>query len=114
VPTTNPLPVNVTQPLQVLYQEYLTSQKNGTPLVKSGAALFVLTNGNDVGIELHGNGTGSFNALLAAAQSDGLQVLATDATTQTVDGMLPITQLPAITQVPNLLSITPLTIPQQA
>jgi len=62
--------------------------------------------GTSVGIQVHGNGTGDFNALVSSLESMGMQITATDAVTQTVAGMLPIADLPAAVQTPQTLSVT--------
>ena len=46
-------------------------------------------------------------ALVSTLQGLGMQVTATDSVTQTVEGMLPIDQLPTSAQEPQTLSVTP-------
>ena len=41
-------------------------------------------------------------------QTDGMQILDSDATYGLIDGKLPIAQLPTIAQLPQTLSVTPM------
>jgi hypothetical protein len=109
IPTSpGPLPANVGQGLQTIYQEYQTFQSaGGTGTFTSSQANLIVINGTNVGVEAHSNG-GDFNAFVAALKSDGLQILASDATYGIVEGMLPITELPTIAVLPQTLSITPM------
>jgi hypothetical protein len=109
IPTsTGTLPANVSQPLQTLYQEYqtfLSAGGNGT--FTSSQANLIVINGTKVGVEAHSSG-GDFNAFVAALKSDGVQILASDATYGIVEGMMPIAQLPTIAVRPQTLSVTPM------
>jgi hypothetical protein len=102
---TGSLPANVSQPLQELYQQF---QATSGDTFKVVGLNFLIVNGTNVGVQVHGNGTGDFNALVATLQSDGMQVVDTDATSQLVEGMLPIAQLPTVAVLPQTLSITPM------
>jgi hypothetical protein len=109
IPTSpGPLPANVSQPLQTIYQEYRTFQDTGSGIFTSSQANVVVINGTNVGVQIHANGTGDFNALIAQLKSQGLQIIASDATYGIVEGMLPITQLPSVAVDPQTLSITPM------
>jgi hypothetical protein len=103
--STGSLPANVSQPLQELYQQF---QATSGDTFKVVGLNFLIVNGTNVGVQVHGNGTGDFNALVATLQSDGMQVVDTDATSQLVEGMLPIAQLPTVAVLPQTLSITPM------
>ena len=64
-----------------------------------------------MGVQVHGNGTGDFNALVTSLENMGMQVSATDPVTQTVVGMLPIADLPTAAQGLQTLSVTPQYLP---
>jgi hypothetical protein len=108
IPTSpGPLPANVSQPLQTIYQEYQSFLETGGDIFTSSQANLVVLNGTNVGVQVHFNG-GDFNAFIAQLQSEGLQVIAGDATYGEVDGMLPIAQLPTVATLSQTLSITPM------
>jgi len=110
IPTSpGPLPANVGQALQTIYQDYQTFQSaGGTGTFTSSQANVVVINGTSVGVQIHANGTGDFNALIAQLKSQGMQITASDATYGIVEGMLPITHLPSVAADPQTLSITPM------
>jgi hypothetical protein len=66
--------------------------------------------GSRVGVMIHGNG-GDFNRLVSDMENLGLHVNATDATTQTISGLLPIGALPQAANQPLTLSVTPVFLP---
>jgi hypothetical protein len=97
----------VDQNLNTIYQEYQRFVADGgTGTFTSSLSNLIRIQGTNVGVEVHGNG-GDFNALVTSLQGLGMQITATDAVTQTVEGMLPISQLPAAAQEPQTLSVTP-------
>jgi hypothetical protein len=102
-PTVTSLPPNVEGILNTLYQEYQSSGGSGT--FTSTLSRVIRIEGSDVGIDVHGNGD-DFSALVASLQSLGMQITASDAATQTVEGLLPISQLPAAATQPQTMSIT--------
>ena len=106
------LPANVGAPLQSLYAQYETYESSGGhgPFSPTGANLLVI-NGTDVGIQVKDTSTGDFNTLIAELQGDGMQILDSDSTYGLVEGMLPIAQLPTVAQLPQTLSITPMSNP---
>jgi hypothetical protein len=109
IPTSpGPLPANVSQALQTIYQEYKAFQGTGGDIFTSSQANVVVLNGTNVGVQVHANGTGDFNAFIAQLKSEGMQVTASDATYGIVEGMLPIAQLPSVAVDPQTLSITPM------
>jgi hypothetical protein len=99
---TNP-PPKLDSNLNTIYRQFVSngSSENFT----SPLASFIKIEGNNVGVDVHGNG-GDFTALVSELQGLGMQITASDATTQTVEGMLPISQLPAAAVEPQTLSIT--------
>jgi hypothetical protein len=106
------LPANVSAPLQSLYTQYETYESSGGagPFRPTGANLLVI-NGTDVGIQVKDTSTGDFNTLITELQGDGMQILDSSSTYGLVEGMLPIAQLPTVAQLPQTLSVTPMTNP---
>jgi hypothetical protein len=106
------LPADVGAPLQSLYTQYESYESSGGagPFSPTGANLLVI-NGTDVGIQVKDTSTGDFSTLITELQGDGMQILDSSSTYELVEGMLPIAQLPAAAQLPQALSITPMTNP---
>jgi hypothetical protein len=95
--------------LNTIYQQYLQFlNSGGSGSFSSSLSNLIQIQGTNVGVEVHGKGTGDFNALVSSLESMGMQISATDAVTQTVVGMLPITDLPAAALGLQTLSVTPL------
>jgi hypothetical protein len=106
---TAPLPANVSQQLQTIYQEFEAAGGQGSfPSLYRG---IIEIDGSSVGVMIHGNG-GNFNTLVSDMEKLGLQVNAQDATTQTVSGLLPIGALPQAANDPQTLSVTPIFLPR--
>jgi hypothetical protein len=101
----------VSQELQTIYTQYQSFKLGGgdnfTPSTTDG----VVVSGNSVGVQVHADNSADFGAMLSQLQSDGLQVITSDATHATVEGMVSIDQLPAIAQIPQAMSITPMFVP---
>jgi len=94
--------------LNTIYQQYLQFvNSGGTGSFSSSLSNLIEIQGTSVGVQVHGNGTGDFNAMVSALESAGMQITATDAVTQTVVGMLPIADLPTAAQGLQTLSVTP-------
>jgi hypothetical protein len=108
-PTVTSLPPNVDSNLNKIYQEYESSGGSGD--FTSPEARFIKIQGSNVGVDIHGNGSTDFATLVAELQGLGMQISASDATTQTVEGMLPIAQLPSAATEAGTLSITPQYLP---
>ena len=104
--TTNPLPDNVSVILDTAYEEY----ESGT-LPTSTQPGQVELQGSNVGVQIRVSNSADFSAMLAQAESLGLQVTTSSATYNMVDGFLPIAQLPAAAQLPGTPSIEPLLYP---
>jgi len=102
------LPANAGNVLNTIYQEYLDFAKNGgTGTFVSSWSPYVVIQGTDVRVDVHGDGSGNFGSLVSDLQNMGMQITATDSVTQTVEGMLPIAQLPSAAQDPQTMSISP-------
>jgi hypothetical protein len=95
--------------LNTIYQQYKSS--GGTGDFSTPLASFIRVKGTDVGIEVHGNGTGNLSTLVASLESLGMQIQSTDATSETVIGMLPIAQLPAVATNSQTFGVTPEYVP---
>ena len=107
------LPANADNNLNTIYQQYLQFvNSGGTGTFSSSLSNLIQIQGTSVGVQVHGNGTGDFNAMVSALESAGMQISATDAVTQTVVGMLPIADLPAAAQGQQTLSVTPQYLPK--
>jgi hypothetical protein len=103
------LPANVSQPLQIIYQEFEASGAQDS--FASSLRGVISIEGDRVGVMVHGNG-GDFGTLVTDMEDMGLQVDGTDATTQTVSGLLPIAALRCAAQDPLTLSVTPEYLPR--
>ena len=102
------MPANAGDILNTIYQDYQKYKKDGgTGTFTSSSSPFVVIQVSDVRVDVHGNGSADFGSLVSTLQSLGMQVTATDSVTQTVEGMLPIDQLPTVAQEPQSLSVTP-------
>jgi len=103
------LPANAGDVLNTIYQEYQKFESGGgTGTFTSIWSPYVMIQGSNVGVEVHGNGSGDFDSLVSALKNLGMQVTATDAVTQTVEGLLPINQLPTVALEPQTLSVSPM------
>ena len=100
-------PANVSPTLGVIYNAY--EQNPGEfPANLSGAAALVVIQGSNVGIQVHDNNPADFDHLLTELTNAGLQVTSSSASSGTIVGMLPISQLPAVATLPEAPSVTPL------
>ena len=99
---TAPLPANVSALLDTVYEEF----QNGD-LPTSNQPGQVVIEGNNVGIQIHGNDPSDFAAMVANAESMGLQVTVASDSYDMVVGFLPIANLPEIAQLAGAPSITP-------
>jgi len=96
------------QNLATIYEEY-TKQGSGASFTSSLSGI-VDIRGGTVKVAAHSAG-GSLTTYVSTLTNMGLQVTATDATTGTVEGYLPITQLPNAAQNAQTLSLSPGYIP---
>jgi len=105
------LPANAGNILNTIYQEYQNFLSNPTGDFTSSWSSTVLIRGNNVGVDVHGNGSGDFNALVTELQKLGMQVTAADPVTQTVEGLVPIDQLATVAQASQTKSLSPVFLP---
>lgn len=103
------LPPNVSQTLDVIYDAY-EQDPGGFPadLPATNGANLVVIQGTSVGIQVHDNNPAEFATLLTDLQNAGMQVTIASAQYGTVVGMLPVSQLPAVAELPEVLSLAPL------
>jgi hypothetical protein len=101
----------VSQALQAIDQAF-EAAGGQAPFTSSDAAM-IRIQGTSVGVEIHGHG-GDFNTLVADMKKLGLPIDATDATTQEIDGLLPIGASAQAAVDPLTLSITPSYLPRQS
>jgi hypothetical protein len=98
--------------LNTIFQQYEQFKSSGgTGDFSTPLASIIRVQGTDVGIEVHSNGTGDLGTLVATLESLGMQIQSTDATSETVIGMLPIAQLPAVATNPQTYGVTPEYVP---
>lgn len=109
------LPANVDQALDKVYQDYQAYVSGGSSgdFTTSESATIVVS-GTNVGINAHGNNSGDFDAYVAALSGLGMQVQTTDATTETVVGLIPISALPDAAKLAQTFSLTPMYKPRLA
>jgi hypothetical protein len=103
------LPPNVSQILDTIYNAY-EQNPGGFPanLPATGGANLVVIQGANVGIQVHDSNPADFATLLTELQTAGMQVTISSAQDGTIVGMLPISQLPAVADLPGAPSVTPL------
>jgi hypothetical protein len=104
-----PLPANVSAALQSLYQEFEGSGGGSSFTPSQPSDNLLQISGTSVMVNLQMGSGGNFSTFLSQVQSDGLTVSISSATYGQVDGMLPISDLPAIAQV--AASVTPMSPP---
>lgn len=103
------------QDLITIYQEFVQFENNGgTGGFVSSKASFVVIKGTNVGVDVHWNGSGDFNAYVASLTNLGMQIQATDSTSGTVEGLLPIAQLPGVAGMSQTKSLSPIYIPMMS
>ena len=73
------LPANADNNLNTIYQQYLQFvNSGGTGTFSSSLSNLIQIQGTSVGVQVHGKGTGDFNALVSSLESMGMQISATD------------------------------------
>jgi hypothetical protein len=103
--TTVVFPPTVAPALVTIYQAYIQNPSDFTVPPSPDAAQQVLIQGSNVGIEVHVSNPADFDAVVADLQNAGMQILASSATYDLIDGLLPIAQLPTVAQLPQMPSI---------
>jgi len=93
------------QDLITIYQEF---QQQGDATFTSSKAGLIEIQGTNVGVDVHMAAGIDFNAFVSGLTKLGMQVRAQDATNGTVEGLLPISQLPSVAQNPQTLSVSPI------
>jgi hypothetical protein len=80
------------------------NQTDSDPSATAAAARIQVV-GSSVRIDVHGSG--SLSTLSSALSGLGMQITATDPNTTTVEGLLPIGQLPSAAQLSQVVGISP-------
>ncbi len=106
------LPANLSPTLVVIYDAY-EQNPGGFPanLPATDGANLVVIQGTNVGIQVRDNNPADFATFLTDLQDAGMQVTTSSAQYGTVVGMLPISQLPAVAELPDMPSVAPLFLP---
>ena len=97
---------NVTQALNQVYNAYVSNGGNVSALAAQFPSM--VFNGNSVAVLLKGKS--AFSTLLANAKSAGMSVAASSSTYDIITGYIPIASLPKLANLPNTVSIVPITI----
>jgi hypothetical protein len=92
-----PLSANVAAALQSLYTEY-GSAGSGSFKPSQPTDSLLQISGNNVEVSIKIGSDTAFSTALSQLQSDGMQVSSSSSTYGLVDGMLPISELPAAAQ----------------
>ena len=107
--TGSTLPSNVSVILADIYNAYEQDPSSfPANLPSTDAGDKVIIQGSNVGIQVQDSNPADFAAMVSSLQSDGMQIQASSAINGTVVGMLPIAELPAVAQLTNAPSVTPL------
>jgi hypothetical protein len=103
------LPPNVSPTLDVIYDAY-EQNPGGFPanLPATDGATLVVIQGTSVGIQVRDSNPADFATFLTDLENAGMQVTIASAQNGTVVGMLPISQLPAVADLPDAPSVAPL------
>jgi hypothetical protein len=92
--------------LSALYEAYLAYVQGGSQgTFSSSQAANLEVVGTSVDIDVRG--TGDVGVFAQDLSSFGMQILAVDTNTETVEGLLPIGQLPIVASLPQTVSINP-------
>jgi hypothetical protein len=89
------LPSNVSAQLQMLYNAYESAGGGSTAPSEPGLQI----SGSSVEVSIKVSPGTAFDTALADLQKDGMQVSSSSSTYNLIDGMLPISELPAAAQV---------------
>ncbi len=106
---TNPAPANLSQQLQTIYNEYQAQQ--GDKTFSSSLSNVIQIQGTNVGVDVKMS-SGDFNSYMQDLQTAGMQVTSFSSTYGIVEGMLPISQLPAVATNAQTLSVSPIYLPR--
>jgi hypothetical protein len=106
------LPGNVSLSLATVYQQYEQWVSGGEQGAFSpSTTLPIEFQGSNVGIYVHDGNPADFNTLETELQNLGMQITIADATSGTFAGFLPIAQLPAVGQLPQVPIVSPMLYP---
>jgi hypothetical protein len=105
---TGALPANVAAPLQSLYTEY-EAAGSGTFTPSQPTDGLLQISGDSVEVSINVASGSAFDTALSQLETDGMQVTASSSTYNVIQGMLPISELPAAAQLPS--SVNPISAP---
>ncbi|SIO58980.1 hypothetical protein SAMN05444166_5882 [Singulisphaera sp. GP187] len=91
------------------YQQYMEAGGNGPFASPLGAN--VMIEGTSVGVMIRG---ADWNALQTTLVELGMQIRATDPNTKSVEGLLPIAQLPTVAQLALVIAVSPIYKPKHS
>jgi hypothetical protein len=104
-PSSGSLPSNVAAALQSLYTEYEGAGSDFKPTQPTDMLLQI--SGDNVEVSIKVGSSTAFNTALSQLQADGMQVSSSSSTYGLVDGMLPISELPAAAQLASSVNPAP-------
>lgn len=94
------------QQLIEVYTQYHDFNGSGDFTLTGDLANYIRIQGDSVGVDV-GTAPSQMANVEATLKSLGMQITATDATTGTIEGYLPIAQLPTVAQDSNVLTLSP-------
>jgi len=94
------------QNLITVYTQFQNFNGSGTFALTGDLANLIRIQGDSVGVDVGANPSNMTN-VESALQALGMQITATDATTGTIEGFLPISQLPTVSQDSDVLTLAP-------
>jgi len=95
------------QVLKAIYQQFATYEAGGEKgAFTSPSANRVFISGNSVGVDVR-FGTGDLNTLVVELKAAGMRVTGISARTHTVEGFLPIADLPVVASNSHTVTISP-------
>ena len=100
-------PTNVATVLMTIYKQYEQDPATFSGSLTSADGANLIVSGDEVGIQVHDTSTTEFQSLTATLTSDGMTFSTSSATSGTVVGMLPISELLSIAGFSQTISITP-------
>ncbi len=112
VPTDSPVPANAGAQLAKLYVEYRAFVEGGSqgPFTSSLSSILSIQ-GSRVGVDVRGKvDVAIFSSELTSL---GMEIRATEPLTKTVEGSLPIDQIPAVASLPTTVSVLPILKPMR-
>jgi len=98
------------QDLITVYTQFEAAGESDDFTLTGPLASIIRIQGNTVGVDV-GTAPSNISAMTSTLTGLGMQITATDPTTGKIEGFLPIAQLPAVAQNPDVLTIGPNYVP---